>query len=57
METTPDTKSTIALFDNANFQLQNTVTTTGYAFSPVMNNLHQWRGPTISVTTAETPHP
>lgn len=57
METTPDTKSTIALFDNANSQLQNTVTTTGYAFSPVMNNLHQWREPTISVTTAETPHP
>ena len=36
METTTDTKSTIALFDRANSQLQNTVTTISYAFSLAM---------------------
>jgi len=43
METTTDTRSTIALLDRANSQLQNTVfnivRTISYAFSPVMNKI------------------
>ena len=70
METTTDKKSSIAVFDRANPQLQNAIfehshnhelcTFTRDEWEPVCcthQNLHQWSYPTVTVTTAKMHHP
>ena len=67
MSTKATTKTTIALFDRANSQLQkllffNTVTTIRTTFSPepaynAQTNMHQWRWPIVTVAIAETHYP
>ena len=69
METTTDTVSTVALFDWTNSQLQSIIFQQSQplvmhfhhwwtrASCHACKNLHQWRWPTVTVTTAETHHP